>query len=158
MQIWTVVSVCTRTYTKDSLQVSKIHLCGHLTSLISYLYNIIYSLYIMWQSFISFYIISYNYTNGTNYCSLDSFLPTLIVMIFLVVTSHQHCKSHKAIFQLHWRRKTSGTHSCIISGTNRHLSRTTDIPYASWIAFSHEKIQSPWQDLNPLEWGTSGIK
>ena len=33
----------------------------------------------------------------------------------------------------YWWKYTSGFHSCIISGTNGHLSRTTNVPYASWI-------------------------
>jgi hypothetical protein len=33
-----------------------------------------------------------------------------------------------ATFQLYWLRKTSGALLCIISGTNGHLSRTTNVP------------------------------
>jgi hypothetical protein len=35
---------------------------------------------------------------------------------------------HIATFQLYWWRKTSGALPCIISGTDGHLSRTTDDP------------------------------
>jgi hypothetical protein len=34
-------------------------------------------------------------------------------------------------------------------GTNGHLRRSTDVPSASWIASSHEIIQSPCRDSNP---------
>jgi hypothetical protein len=54
------------------------------------------------------------------------------VVVFLLegvgLTSHQQSTGHMATFQLYWWRKTSGTPLYIISGTNRHLSRTTNIP------------------------------
>ena len=33
---------------------------------------------------------------------------------------------------------------------DRHPSRTMDVLYVSWIAPSHERIQSPGRDSNPL--------
>jgi hypothetical protein len=52
-------------------------------------------------------------------------------------------------FQLYWWRKTSGALPCIISGTNRHLSRTTNHvhPYIilmmveSWYKMVNDCIQ-----------------
>jgi hypothetical protein len=43
---------------------------------------------------------------------------------------------NRVIFQLYWWRKTSGALLCIIWGTSRHLSRTTNVP-ATWRASSH---------------------
>ena len=54
---------------------------------------------------------------------------------------HQYCNGYMATFQLYWWRKTSGAPLCIISGMSRHLSRTTDVPSASWIASLHEKSE-----------------
>jgi hypothetical protein len=34
---------------------------------------------------------------------------------------------------------------CIISGMNGYLSRPTNVPSGSWIAFSHEKILSGFE-------------
>jgi hypothetical protein len=48
-------------------------------------------------------------------------------------------------FQLYWWMKTSGAPLYIISGTNGHLSRTTDIPLTSWTAFSHEKRKTKFR-------------
>jgi hypothetical protein len=54
---------------------------------------------------------------------------TFIVCLFVCLdfTSHPHSIGHLATFQLIWWSKTSGALRCIISGTNRHLSRTTDV-------------------------------
>ena len=57
-------------------------------------------------------------------------------------TLHQHCKGYIATINLYWWRKISGAPLCIISGTSRHPSRTTDVPQARCIASSHERIQS----------------
>jgi hypothetical protein len=47
----------------------------------------------------------------------------------------------------------------IISGTNGHQKRTTNVPYlASWIASSYERIQNPCKDSNPEWLGASGLK
>jgi hypothetical protein len=80
------------------------------------------------------------------------------LFVCLDFTSHRHSICHMATFQLYWWRKTSGTLPCIILGTNGQLSRTTNVPYASWIASSHERIQSPCRDSNPQRWGASGLK
>jgi hypothetical protein len=80
------------------------------------------------------------------------------LFVWLGFTLHQHKISHMTTFQLYWWRKTSGALPCIISGTNGHLSRTTDVLLASWIASSHERIQSPCLDSNPRRWGASGLK
>jgi hypothetical protein len=61
-------------------------------------------------------------------------------------------------FQLNWLEKTSGAFQCLISGTNRHLRRNTEVLYASWIVFSHERIQSPCQDKNQQDLEASGLK
>jgi hypothetical protein len=81
-----------------------------------------------------------------------------ICLFGLGVPSHWHSIGHIATFQLYWCRKISGALPCIISGTNGHLSRTTDVPLASWIASSHERIQSPCRNSNPQPWGASGLK
>jgi hypothetical protein len=52
-------------------------------------------------------------------------------------------KLQPPISSLTSRKKSSGVPPCIISGTNGHLSRTTDVLQANWIALSHECIQSP---------------
>ena len=51
--------------------------------------------------------------------------------------------------QLYWWRKTLGGPMCIISGTSRHLSKTTNVSKAGWIASEHERIESPSQDSKP---------
>jgi hypothetical protein len=43
------------------------------------------------------------------------------------------------MFQLYWWRNISGALPCIISGTNGHLSRTTDVPeLAGWLPHMKE--------------------
>jgi hypothetical protein len=42
-----------------------------------------------------------------------------------------------ATFQLYWWRKISVAFLYIISGTNRHLRRTNEVPLASWIALKY---------------------
>ena len=53
---------------------------------------------------------------------------------------------------------TCGVPPYVISGTNGHVSRTNDVPSASWIASSHERIQSPWRHSNPQRWWESYSK
>jgi hypothetical protein len=86
------------------------------------------------------------------------FFVFLVLRHIVGFTSHRHSIGHIATFQLYWWRRTSGALLCIISGTNGHLSRTTDVPQASWKASSHERIQSPCRDSNPQRWGASGLK
>jgi hypothetical protein len=52
--------------------------------------------------------------------------------------------------------RTSSVH---YSGKNGHLSTCIipDVPWASWIVSSHERIQSPCRDSNPQRWGASDI-
>jgi hypothetical protein len=50
----------------------------------------------------------------------------------------------------YWWRKTSVALLYIILGTNGHLSRTIDIPLASWIAFSYEEFKDAGVDLLSL--------
>jgi hypothetical protein len=80
------------------------------------------------------------------------------LFVLLGLTSHQHSIGHMATLQLYWWRKTSDALPCIISGTNGHLSRTTDVPWASWISSSHKRVQSPCRDSNQQMWGASGLK
>jgi hypothetical protein len=56
------------------------------------------------------------------------FWTACFVLFVLGFTSYRHSIGHIATFQLDWWRKTSGALPCIISGTNGHLSRTTDVP------------------------------
>ena len=81
-------------------------------------------------------------------------------MIFwLGFMSHQHRKCYMATFQLYWCRKTSCASLCIISGTSGHLSRPTDVSYASTsIASLHKRIQCLWWYSNPQRWGASDSK
>jgi hypothetical protein len=59
---------------------------------------------------------------------------------------------HMATFQFYWWRKTSGGLLYIISGRNRHLSKTTDVLLASWITSLYERIQNPCRE-RPLPLG-----
>jgi hypothetical protein len=47
-----------------------------------------------------------------------------------------------ASFHLYWWRKTSYANLCMFG----HLGRNTNVQRASRIAFSQNKIQSPWRD------------
>ena len=57
-----------------------------------------------------------------------------------------------------WWRKTLGALLCTISGMSGHPSRTSKVLKANWIASSHERIQSLWQDSNPQLWRASDSK
>jgi hypothetical protein len=54
-------------------------------------------------------------------------------------TSHQLNTGHIVAFQLYCLRKNPGAPPCIILGMDGHLRRTSDVLYANWIAYSHER-------------------
>ena len=62
-----------------------------------------------------------------------------------------------ATFQLYWWMKTSDAPTFIISGTNRHPSRTTDVLYtklAGYIGLSGlDTNNDPFTNNDPLAWG-----
>ena len=57
-------------------------------------------------------------------------------------TLHQHCKAYMATFFTCGGRPQVPLRA-FSSGTNGHLSRTTEVPTVSWTASSHDRIQSP---------------
>jgi hypothetical protein len=69
------------------------------------------------------------------------------IIFWLSLTSHQHNIGHMATFQLQLVWEDLRCHS-IISDTNGHLSRTTELP--SWIAFSHESEDA--RAINKFIW------
>jgi hypothetical protein len=61
------------------------------------------------------------------------------LFVLLWFTTRRQSIGHMTTFQRYWWRKTSGALSCIISGTNCYLSRTTtNVPYAIWVTSSHK--------------------
>jgi hypothetical protein len=64
---------------------------------------------------------------GAPEVKLESSPMTFTVLVFeLGFTWHRHNIGYMATFLLYLKRKTSGAPLCIVSGTNRHLSKATD--------------------------------
>jgi hypothetical protein len=63
-----------------------------------------------------------------------------------------------ATFQLFWWRKTSGALPCIISGTNGHLTRTTDVPKAMFLSgFEPTAVRGKWFKVNNLNHSATDV-
>jgi hypothetical protein len=71
---------------------------------------------------------------GTYYLSNTFFGGFYVALTLLIM----------ATLELYWWRKMSGAPYCIISSTNGYLSRTTDVPFASWIASTFERTNAPF--------------
>jgi hypothetical protein len=98
----TIISVSVSVYIDDLKNIGKCYFC-----------NINHVLHYNLKLYLSF--------------ALLNFIHKICLFVF-GFTSHRHSIGHVATFQLYWWKKTSGAPPCIISGTNGHLSRTTDVP------------------------------
>jgi hypothetical protein len=68
-----------------------------------------------------------SYANSDDSASeLGSLAPKLLFVCFGFYVTLTQYRSYQT-FQLYWWRKTSGALPCIISNTNGHPSRTTDV-------------------------------
>ena len=69
-------------------------------------------------------------SKNSNIKYLPHFIKKYVTRTFFWMgfTLHQQYNGYKVTFQLYWCRKTSGASPCIISGTSRNMSRTTNVP------------------------------
>jgi hypothetical protein len=103
------------------------------------------------------HLFSLGFDNYVNEIYFDS------LFVELGFTSHRHIIGHMATSQPNCWRKTSCAFPCIISGTNGHLSRTTDVPYSSltWknqkslSGFEHTAVRGKWFEINDLNHSTT---
>jgi hypothetical protein len=66
--------------------------------------------------------------NNAEFCEICELFKSWNITLFVCLFDWVLRIGHMATFQLYWWRKTSGALPCINSGTNGHMSRTTDVP------------------------------